>query len=153
MKITLKTLTVASSITALFGLCLLNGTDSPPPEIPTDFTGEVTLKCNQKLASNEMRYLFSAKATLDNGNMKSWKITQYSPFVTSINTSLEDIFIEMTDNSAHIKNRQFGFEISSKKEFMPAATLYVKREMKNGLYSPFGTNRSFDLNFYCTPEI
>jgi RNA polymerase sporulation-specific sigma factor len=65
----------------------------------------------------------------------------------------EDIFIEMTDNSAHIKNRQFGFEISSKKEFMPAATLYVTREMKNGLYSPFGTNRSLDLNFYCTPEI
>ena len=153
MKFTLKTLTVASSITALFGLCMLNGTESPSSEIPKDFTGDVTLKCNQKLESNEMRYLFTAEASLDNGAMKSWKITQYSPFVRAINTSLEDIFIDMTDHPAYIKNRYFGFEISSKKEFMPASTVYVTKEMKNGLYSPSGTHRGFDLNFYCTPKI
>jgi hypothetical protein len=141
------------SITALFGLSMLSETNSPPPEMPNNFSGGVKLKCNQKLTSGEMRYLFTAQATLDNGAMTSWRVKQHSPYTLSISPSLETTFLQMADGHVYIKNRYFGFEISSSKDFIPTSTLYVTKDLKNGLYSLLGASKASDFHFYCAPKI
>lgn len=144
-------------LTSIFfsaGLAFVMGgcSDTPLQQsgIGKNHTGDITLKCYQEVAPKEMKYLFTAKATLNEGVMTSWVVNQQSLHTLSIENDFALTLVEMSDKSGFIKTRSSGHEISTGAKSSRINTMYITDDLRTGL---FANGYAPDFYFYCSPKI